>query len=520
MVLLWLLVAFTGGAICTALMEKVDWLTGLLSSSLLFFVASGILYFLFRYAGSGRALAWLMAAAFILRLGLGITLMKSLPVSGYPTEQQQAGYVFFDAFRRDTKAASLALSDKPILWTFTDRYAVDQYGGYLAGSIFVYRYISPEVHRPHLLLILSAFAGTAATVFFWMLSRKVGGEELARFSSWMFVLFPHSVLMGASQMREPWLILFLTMAFWAVVEWRLESARKPLWFLAASIVGFLLVSPGMILLTVIFLAGWIILEKRDKPIPLWVFIAGGFLALVGITAFAYGLSSSEQLAKDSAFEVVMRWFKNAIAWDIRLSTAGSGRLEFLFESIPPALQTPFILAYGVFQPVLPAALLDRAQVIWNVISSTLAAGWWFLLPLLIYTTIAVRGEKNTRLRNQLIWTAVVSWVWILICSARAGGDQWDNPRYRVIAMPFLAILAGWGWLWARDHQFVWLKRIWLVEGVFLLFFTQWYASRYYQSFGRLDLKVMILLISIIGVSILVGGYLKDRYPGRGLNKNR
>jgi hypothetical protein len=199
---------------------------------------------------------------------------------------------------------------------------------------------------------------------------------------------------------------------------------------------------------------------------------------------------------------------------MQLSTSGSGRLEFLFESIPAVLQAPFLLAYGVLQPVLPAALLDRAQIIWNIISSSLAAGWWMMLPLLIYATVAIRSEKDPRLRSQLIWTTIVSWVWILICSARAGGDQWDNPRYRVIAMPFLAIVSGWGWIWAKEHHFVWLKRIWLVEGVFLLFFTQWYASRYYQSFGRLDFKVMVGLITIIDVAILVGGYLKDRYPGR------
>ena len=43
-----------------------------------------------------------MAVAFFLRLGLGITLMKTLPVAGYDTEQQKAGYVFFDAYRRES----------------------------------------------------------------------------------------------------------------------------------------------------------------------------------------------------------------------------------------------------------------------------------------------------------------------------------------------------------------------------------------------------------------------------------
>ncbi len=437
-----------------------------------------------------------------------------MPVAGYPTDQQKAGYVFFDAYRRDTQAANLAASDAPILSAFTQRYSTDQYGGYLASSIFVYRYLSPEVHRPQLMLILSALAGAAAVPFLWMLTKRIWTEAFATLAGWIFVLFPQSVLMGASQMREPWLILFLTMAFWSLVEWKKANNRKALWALAISLAGFLFISPGMILLTVIFLAGWMLLESRQKPIPVWVYLAGAGVILVGIFAFAYGLASPQQFAKNSPLEIIFKWFKNAIAWDVYLSTEGSGRLEFLFKSLPGILQFPFVIIYGVLQPVLPAALLDKAQWIWNVISSVLAAGWYMLLPLLIYTPFAIRGEKDARLRNQLIWMTIVSWVWILICSARAGGDQWDNPRYRVIIMPWLAILAAWAWQWANGQRFVWLKRIGLIEGIFLLFFAQWYASRYYQLFGRLDLRVMMGIIGIISLLILLGGWTADRLRQR------
>ncbi len=224
--LLWLLLSITCGAAISSLMETTDWLSGMVATSILFFISIGILYFLFRFAGTGKTLAWLIAVAFFLRLGIGITLMKALPVVGYPTDQQKAGYVFFDAFRRDTQAANLASSDKPILSTFTERYSTDQYGGYLASSIFIYRYLSPEVHRPQLMLILSALAGAAAVPFFWLLTKRIWSESFAKLSGWIFVLFPQSVLMGASQMREPWLILFLTMAFWSLVEWKKTNNRK------------------------------------------------------------------------------------------------------------------------------------------------------------------------------------------------------------------------------------------------------------------------------------------------------
>ena len=39
----------------------------------------------------------------------------------------------------------------------------------------------------------------------------------------------------------------------------------------------------------------------------------------------------------------------------------------------------------------------------------------------------------------------------MLCSARAGGDQWDNPRYRVLFLPFIAIVTAWGWQWSRRN---------------------------------------------------------------------
>lgn len=373
-ILLWVLLSITCGAAISSVMETTDWLSGMIATSFLFFISIGLLYLLFRYAGSGKSLAWLIAVAFILRLVVGVTLMNVLPVIGYPTDQQKAGYVFYDAFRRDTQAASLANSDKPILSTFTQRYSTDQYGGYLASSMFIYRYLSPEVHRPQLMLILSALAGAAAVPFFWLVTKRIWSESFAKLAGWIFVLFPQSVLMGASQMRESWLILFLTMAFWSIVEWKKANSRKSLLVLAISLVGFLFISPGMILLTVIFLTGWILLERRQKPFPIWAYLVGACVILAGVFAFAYGLSSPQQFAKNSPLEIIFKWFKNAIAWDVYLSTEGSGRLEFLFKSLPGILQFPFVITYGVLQPVLPAAILDKALWIWNVISSILAAG--------------------------------------------------------------------------------------------------------------------------------------------------
>jgi hypothetical protein len=298
----------------------------------------------------------------------------------------------------------------------------------------------------------------------------------------------------------------MVIGFWSFLEWMYDTRSRKIWLLVICLVGLLLLSPGFIFLLLILIGGWWVLEKRKKSIPLWVVITLIVFVVVGVLVFAYGLSRPDQAGKDSPIEIIINWFRNAIAWDMQLSATGSGRLSYLFESIPAAFQFPFILVYGILQPVLPAAILDDARWIWNLISSILAAGWYLMLPLLIYAVFAVRGEKDERLRAKLIWIITLSWLWIIISSARAGGDQWDNPRYRVVMLPWLAIICAWAWMWAKEQGKFWLNRILLCEGVFLLFFTQWYASRYLRIFSRLDLKVMILLIFGLMMVILATGW--------------
>jgi hypothetical protein len=72
------------------------------------------------------------------------------------------------------------------------------------------------------------------------------------------------------------------------------------------------------------------------------------------------------------------------------------------------------------------------------------------------------------------------------------------------------IFAAWSWERARQQKFVWLKRIALVEGIFLLFFMEWYAARYYQIFVKLPFFTMIGLILGISALILFVGVIYDR----------
>ena len=99
--------------------------------------------------------------------------------------------------------------------------------------------------------------------------------------------------------------------------------------------------------------------------------------------------------------------------------------------------------------------------------------------------------------------------WIVLSSARAGGDQWDNPRYRLLLLPWMSLLAVWAIGFARQRHDPWLGRWLLVEAVFLLLFTNWYIERY-TGFGiPIGLPVTALLVLIFTLLILAGGWWLD-----------
>src|SRR4030095_491066 len=87
----------------------------------------------------------------------------------------------------------------------------------LAFSAFVYRNFSPDAHRPLMLVLISAFAAAFGIPFLWKAVSQVFGEKVAWASAWIFALYPESILLGASAMREPYLLTFSAIALWGFV---------------------------------------------------------------------------------------------------------------------------------------------------------------------------------------------------------------------------------------------------------------------------------------------------------------
>jgi hypothetical protein len=175
-------------------------------------------------------------------------------------------------------------------------------------------------------------------------------------------------------------------------------------------------------------------------------------------------------------------------------------------------QMPFVLIYGITRPVLPAALGDKESVvlIWRVINILRAAGWYALALPLVYGLFSVWRSQIPSRRSQIVWLFIVAWGWILISSAVAGGDMWDNPRYRTIFLVIHAVLAGWALNWAITQKDPWLMRWFYVELSAVGALTVWYISRNYISWLTLDIWTVLGLIVGLSAWILIRGWRSDR----------
>lgn len=439
-------------------------------------------------------MAWLITLAFLLRIIIGVVTEVTLPVWGYDEAVQKSGYLFYDAYKRDNDAWALAQSNQPIWTAFESEFVGDQYGGLLSISALVYRNLSSDLHRPYLVMFLTAMAGALAVPFVWAGTHKRWGRQVALFVAGLTAFFPDSILFGASQMREPFLVLFVAVVFWGMIFLR-EKRGSSIVAIVLSIVGLFLISFRIAVPALAVLVGWFLLEQlprqgnRKIKIITWV---GIIIVTIAMAALSWG------------------WLQSSSNWDILETLRTSGRVQYVFESIPAKYMVPFVIGYGLTQPVLPAAIVDPALPIWRTIAILRGVGWYVTAPLLIYAFLAALKTKEPRDRKVMIWLSIVILFWMLVSSMRAGGDQWDNPRYRSIFLVYIALLCGWAWDYAQKNKDAWLWRFYLVEGIFLGFFLEWYISRYYQIIGRLPFEKMLIWIAGLSIALILGGILWDK----------
>jgi hypothetical protein len=148
-----------------------------------------------------RALLLALLAGLLLRLISGAVFYRVLPEHGYDTRYHNAGFFFYDAFKRDSDAWAIARSDLPLTTGLLDPTKSDQYGGLLALESLVYAGASGSIPRPLLQVGLTAFVSVLAILYTWAYARQEFSESTGNLAGWIVALFPEAVLMATLPMR-------------------------------------------------------------------------------------------------------------------------------------------------------------------------------------------------------------------------------------------------------------------------------------------------------------------------------
>lgn len=516
--LLWILPVSLILGLILSLLDHGRWWIGLLAYGLILALGLLALAALWRSSGSSRTLILLLLLTVFLRLGTGIFFSYVLPVYGYDSKVHAVGSIYRDASTYDRQAWELAASGDP-LWKAFDRSSgiEEQYGGLTLTLSITYRLLSPDVHRPWLTILLVALVNALGVGFAWHGIKDVLGEKTAWAATWIMALYPEAVFAGCSQIREPFLLLFIAIFFWAVTRLKAGQRAEGWGWLAGSVVGLFLFSPP-VAGTVILITGiWVWLFGSGRSVK-WGWVVG-ILVFAGLAfvLFGYIAGGALQAPGSGPLGNLVRWLQYSARWSLYGTQQTSDGLQPLFDALPKILHLPLVTAYGVFQPLLPAAIADPAPWAVSLISIPRSLGWYLLLPLLVFAPfIGQRLPKETRLAWW--WLCLAAWTWILVASFRAGGDQWDNPRYRLILIFFQALLAGQVWVHWRASQDAWFGRVLAIEGVFLLVVGYWYAGRFSGwTIPYISLPIAGVIVLLSTLVILTGGWLWDR-KHRGTHK--
>lgn len=485
--------ALLGGVVCLLNPGEKPLLGWLGSAALAFIFLFGIIYAIEKLQ-SPKQVKTISIVNFVVRVIAGIALFMMLPIFGYEEEPPQAGYLYLDAYRRDADAWQIASTDESILTGFQDEFYTDQYGGMLSLSASVYRVFSPDTHRPILILLLTSLVSTLGIPFYWSAIQERFNTKVANLASWILALYPESIILGGSQMREPLIIGLSGIILWDL-EYRKKNKRAGTIALISSMLALTLISTryAIAVLLLIVLWMWSDYKTREtttnhkiwKNLPLVVIVLAGLF-------------------------ISWRWLVDTSRWDLYLMESSSGRVQFELDTIGSQFRIPFLVIYGVLQPVLPAAIAYPGIAIMRIIAIFRSTGWYLIAPTMLLAPFFTPKEKDNKKRQILILTTLFILFWILLSSLRAGGDQWDNPRYRTAILPWIALVASWTFIYFKEQKNPWLKRTYVVVTVFCLFFLQWYLSRYYKLWTRLPFVQMVIVLCATILVLIIGFLIHDR----------
>jgi hypothetical protein len=494
-----LLIVLGSSVLLGALLSFVspgDFQSGAWRSTLFILVLAILFYAAYRYLEIPKKTLLITFFAFLVRIGIGIWLTNSIPVIGFDTDVQNAGYIYSDAYERDRASYMVAFPDRWDDFDPSKYQGMDQYGGLTAISAGIYRFFSSDKQRPLLIVFLSAFFMSLGILFLWSALKSRWTERIAFFACIVMAVYPEGIILGSSQMREPLLIGLAAITFWMTIVFSLGCRRYLLFasFIVISLLTCWISLPGGLVILMVevgYLFVKVINDRhhaRRKKILVIAFV--GFLLISAIAGWI--------------------WLKDTLYYDSFVTESESGLIAYILDIVGEGLRFPFVLFYGLIQPVLPAALVYQTLPVWKGIAIFRAGGWYLAIPFLIYSIFAVYRSSKREKSWGLFWLVAVLVVWIFVSSARAGGDLWDNPRYRAIFLPWLALIAGWVWDKITRGKAPWFWRIVLIEAVFVVLFTNWYITRKIGAGVHIPIQYLIILFVLFMISVIVVGIVLDR----------
>jgi hypothetical protein len=475
------------GALLALISNLFGSLDGWLSFVVVLLLSAGLFALVWRTLRSEKPPRWLLylsLGAILFRLALGVVWFLGLPAWGYDTDVQNHGYVMEDAYNRDVAAWDFAQSDDALIEAFRGYSATDQYGGLLFLSAAFYRYVSGSVHQPLLILVLCSLVSGLAVAFTWASANRAFKSRVAWLAAWGLALYPEAVLLGSSQMREAFTVCLVPMILLGVQQLLAKPRRTGL---ALLLTGFALAAffswpfvSSLLLLTVLAylsLTKWRLLRNRR----VWIVAGGlGLAALVYLFAFT---------------DTAQLWLVQSARWQAYVSANASGWVARQFERMPLSGQVPFLMSYGIFRPLLPAAIAAGGPAVWIVIGVWRALGWTALLAMLVYASyLALRSRGWRELPGALLLS---NWVVSFVASYRGGGDLWDSPRYRSAFAAAQLTLAAWAWVSQQRSNDPWLRRAAVSAVLLSLWFVPWYLRRYVG----LEWWPLVEIYQVIGVGL-------------------
>jgi hypothetical protein len=281
-------------------------------------------------------------------------------------------------------------------------------------------------------------------------------------------------------MREPYLGLAVAVAFYGYARFRMGSYRSGALTLALSFLITLPVSPPTSIMVLAAVGGAWLWEGRVRgTVTRWILLIAVLAALVGFSLTWRSWAQLYAAPSENPIALIRWWLAKGTQFETSKLTSASGWVQEVFSRTPAWSHSWLVMANGITQVFLPAALADntglpmaRIVIIWR------SLGWYFLVPFLLFAIPAsLRWEGWRGLPTFL---ALFVWGMAAFVAYRYGGDQWDNPRYRAVWIALQAALVGWAWVQANRVSSPWLVRSALWVGGLCLIWLHWYVGRYYH----------------------------------------